>query len=342
MPIFDSSQRIGISYRKETNLGTPRTATADYWVVPEYGGASPEFTPNTEDDAAAIGKGTHHPTQVYTVSNSSGYAGRYLGSSQVLALISAMALGKVVKTTPATGAYQYVCTPLNPCTDSPSLPSLSLVNQACTAVDELLPGQVVRSFKLAITNSPSRESVQLNTNLIGTGARTAPSAVTLPTSTLVEKFFSSSGLTFTFNGVTYTTGNRNFESLEFGWENNTEPGYVGGGVDSVGAALAGRMYQVKPTLSLSFVILVEAGGTEYTKLINGTEGTATVALQGPLITGTTYHSLTMTFPRARFGAIAKTRQGGFIALQCTAKILYDFTNGIITSTVVTDVDNIAS
>ena len=162
MPIVDSGQKIGVSFRKETALGTPRTVTADYWVIPEYGGASPDFELNTEDDAEAIGKGTHFPTNVYPVSQASGYGGRFYGSSQALALAMVFGLGKAVKTAPATGAYQYVCTPLNPCSDGLNLPSLSVVNQACTAVDELLPGQVLKSWELAISNSPSRSSVELS------------------------------------------------------------------------------------------------------------------------------------------------------------------------------------
>ena len=343
MAIVDSSQKIGISFRKQTDLATARTAQADFWLIPEYGGASPNFALNTEDDSEAIGKGTHFATQVYNVSQSSGYQMRMFGSSQILALLFALGYGKSTKTTPATGAYQYVCTPLNPCSDGLSLPAISVVNQACSVIDELLPGQVLRSFEIDISNSPSRQSVGVNASFIGTGKRTAPSSVTLPTSTLAEKFLSSSGLTFTFNGTTYTTGNKNFESCRFSWDNNVDPGYVGGGTDATsGAALAGRMYQVKPSLGLSFVILVESGGTEYTKLIAQTEGTAQIAIQGPLITGSTYHSLQIDFPKVRFSAVEKSRQNGFIALACTAKILYDSTNGATTATIITDQDNIAA
>lgn len=343
MPIFDSSQAFGLSFRKETALGTPRTLTAEHWRLAEYSGDAPSFNLATEDNADAIGKGTHFATDVFAVSQQTSWGPRFFGSSQLLALIFAGAFGKSVKTTPAAGAYQYVCTPLNPCADGPVLPSFSVVNQACSAVDELFPGMVIGGFELGVSNQPGRASVSLSANMIGIGKRTAPSAVTLPTSVLNEKFLYGSAAVFTFNGVTYTSGNRNFESLAFSWSNNVDPGYVGGGTDATsGAALAGRMYQVKPGLSLSFVILVEAGGTEFTKLMNQTEGTAQIAIQGPLITGSTYHNLVIDFPKVRFAAVQRSRQGGFISLQCTARPLFDATNGAVTATVITDMDNIAA
>lgn len=343
MPILDSTQKAGVSFRKQSDLATARTLTADYWLLAEYGGNAPNFNIVTEDDTGAIGRGTHFATNNYVVSQNSSYQLRVLGSSQMLAFASVFGLGKVVKTTPASGAFQYVATPLNPCTDSLQLPACSVVSQACTAIDELLPGMCVGGFNLSVTNTPSRQGVQLSVDLVGTGARTLPSAVTLPSSVLNEKILTASGLTFTFLGVTYTTGDRNFESLEFSWNNNIEPGYVGGGLDSAtGAALAGRMFQNKPSLSLTFTILVEPGGTEEAKLIAQTEGTATITLQGGLITGSTYNSCVISFPRVRFAAKPRGRQGNYLSYQCTATLLFHSSNGAVSITTITEQDNIGA
>jgi hypothetical protein len=343
MPLLDSTQKAGVSFRKQVDLATAITATNSFWLLAEYGGNAPNFNINTEDDTAAIGRGTHFATNNYVVSQTSAYSLRVLGSSQMLAFAAVFGLGKSVKTTPASGAFQYVATPLNPCTDSLQLPACSVVSQACTAIDELLPGMCVGGFSLSVTNTPSRQGVQLSVDLIGTGARTLPSAVTLPSSVLNEKILTSGGLTFTFLGVTYTAGDRNFESLEFSWNNNAEPGYVGGGLDATsGAAIAGRIFQNKPTLSLSFTILVEAGGTEEAKLMAQTEGTATITLQGGLITGSTYNSCVISLPRVRFAAKPRGRVGNFQSYQCTATILYHSTNGALSITAITEVDNIGA
>ena len=142
----------------------------------------------------------------------------------------------------------------------------------------------------------------------------------------------------TINGVDYLTGGsgKQFVSMDASWENNFRPGFFPGSGAQDGYQIQGRFEWGDRSFGIQFVVRVQAGSTEYTKLINETTGSATITLSSDA-----NNSFSMVIQKMGFSVVELGNTDGIVTLQVTGVQLYDATNGLLTVTAITPQNNIA-
>src|ERR1035441_437240 len=119
---------VGVGYKPQSALQTPDVTTADFWRLSKLNSALAQVDYVTEDNAAEYGKGTEFATDVFPVNvDVKGSVDKYI-SSEMMAWLFGMALGKVVETADGTGGMKYVITPTGVC-DPLDLPAFSVCEQ---------------------------------------------------------------------------------------------------------------------------------------------------------------------------------------------------------------------
>jgi len=105
-------------------------------------------------------------------------------------------------------------------------------------------------------------------------------------------------------------------SLETTWTNNLrlDQGFYPGSGTSDGGQVRGRMENGDRASTLTFTVRMESTSTELAKLLAQTEGTAVITLQGALIAGSTYNSVTMTFHRVRIKSAVIGDDSGIVTI----------------------------
>lgn len=349
MPARGQEVAIAIGFAKQSALQTALTGT-DLWTLKStsFNPAFPEHV--AETDAGDYNKGDEFATQLFPTNLNVNLEWPYYLTSQNAAQVITFAFGKNSKTGPASGAYQYACTLMDPVTDGVDLPSTTVVAgiRAGTAgemLDMALIGLVCDGFTIRLSSGPGRQNATITSRWVGCGKYTNNSGLTIPAAT-TETLLTSGGATaITINGIDYLTA-ATFVETEFTLANNVlaDGGfYPGSGqVTSAGGNydIRGRMRYGRRTLSLVHVAELEATSTELATLLAGTEGTATITLRGALITGSTYHQLSLVFQRIRFKAYALSETNGFVTVRIESEIMKHSSNGVITATVITNKDAI--
>lgn len=299
--------------------------------------------PVNEDDRAEIGKGHEFPTQLFKSHyNMPTHEISKYASSEFLAWTMAFSLGNVVLT--GTGPYTYVITPALGATSTSGLelPYFSFVQQirpgGSSILDEILLGCAVKGWKLSIKNAPGRASAMCSVECVATGKYTMPSGVTLPAATALHEFNAGMITSLTINGVDYLTGGsgKQFISMDASWDNNFRPGFFPGSGTQDGYQVQGRFEWGDRTFGLQFVVRVQAGSTEYTRLIGQTTGSATITMASDVS-----NSFSMVIQKMGFNVVELGNTDGIVTLQVTGVQLYDATNGLLTVTVITPQNNIA-
>jgi hypothetical protein len=343
MPANIRETKIGFGYKKQAALQTANVL-ADIWSLSKVNAALSTVTLNTEDDAPELGKGHEFATRVYPTSwDVQGTIEKYL-TSEIAAWAFVFGLGNRVKS--GTTAITYTCTPPDPVTAGIELPAFSFIEtirQGGSAVlDRMAIGCVVEDFTIALASGPGRASSKITINFSGSGKLTEPSGITIPAPT-AEHLLPAASAQVTINGVNYVT-NRNLVSLELGFKNNLrlDSGFFPGSGTQDNAAIRGRLEFGDRQASLKFVARFENGSTELTKLRNQTTGTATVSLQGELISGSDYHSLAVTFQKVAFKTAVIGDTEGIVTVEVECAPLYDTTNGLLSAVAVCQQDNIGS
>jgi hypothetical protein len=331
---------IALAYRKQTDLVTPNVA-GGMWGITKVNNALMNLDLKTEDNAADIGKADEFPTDVFLTNwDNTGQFDKYL-SSQFAAHAFTFGLSDVVKTSPGAGAYQYVCTPQDPVADGIELDAFSVVEKV-GGIDRILIGNVVEGIALTFASGPGRANAKLVVDYVGTGNNDEPSAVTIP-ATLSEDFLNAGGAAVTINGTNYVS-NKGLVSLEWTWKNNVrlDTGFFIGSGAVDGAQIRGRMETGDRACTMKFRCRLESGSDEYTKLRAQTEGTAVFTITGAEIVTGVNHSLSVNHPRVRYSTVVVSDEAGLAVLDVTVTPLKHSSNGYVTVTVITDVDNIGS
>ena len=165
-----------------------------------------------------------------------------------------------------------------------------------------------------------------------TGNYPSPSAITLPAVSTPHEFNAGMITALTFNGVNYLSGGsaRDFVSMEASWENNFRPGFFPGSGTQDGYQVQGRFEWGDRVFAVQFVVRVEAGSTEYAKLIALTTGTATFTM-----TRDSGNAFEMLIQKMGFSVAELSNTDGIVTLQITGVQLYDPTNGLVTVTITT-------
>ena len=337
--------KIALSYRKQAALQV-EAAAGNYWSLTKTNSALADITLNSEDDAQDIGKGNEFAANVYLTNWDARIPYEKFTSSEILAWLFAFGLGKYTETTPATGAHRYTCTPQAPITDGIELPQFTYVEAirpgGSSLVDRASAGNVVESFSLKMASGPGRANCTLSMEFVGCGVIVEPSGVTVPAVT-TEHFLNAGSATITILGSNYTTLKR-LVSLDMGWSNNhrLEQGFFPGSGTNNGGAVRGRMEFGDRKATLSFQVRLESSSTELDNLLAQTEGTAVIAMQGALITGSTFNDATITFHRVRIKAAVVGDDQGIVTVKVGCEPLYHSTNGLLTAVITTETAGIGA
>jgi hypothetical protein len=336
---------IGISYKKQSAIGTGVTSTGDFWRVSKTNRALATVDPTTEDDAQDIGKGDEFARNVFPLAQNAIVPMESYLTSQKLAWLMCFALGKTTKSTPETGAYLYTSTMSDPVTDGIEPPLFTYVEQirpgGSAVVDRAVLDCAVNGMAIRMNSGAGRQNSTMSIDAVGSGRVTNPSTVTLPAA-LAESGLNSGGFGITVNSVNYVTA-KTFVDMEFGIEKSIdlESGlYPGSGVTSSGFQVRGRMEHGERAINLRFKARYGNASTELTQLLAQTEGTVVLSWQGALIAGTTYHGGTITLHRTRIASAIIGDTNGKVTVDCQVRALVHPSNGLITSAIVTNQDNI--
>lgn len=337
---------IGVSYKKQTAIGTGVTATGDYWRIAKTNATLATVDPTTESDAADIGKGDEFARNVFPLSQNTTVPIEGYLTSQKLAWAMCFGLGKTTKTTPAAGAFLYTSTMSDPVTDSIEPPLFTYVEQirpgGSAVIDRAIRDCAINSVAIRMNSGAGRQNSQIAVEAVGSGYVTQPSSVTLPAA-LSESGLNAGGFGIVINGTNYIS-ERSFVDCELtlGKNIDLESGlYPGSGVSATGGfQVRGRMEHGARTLGLRFKARFTNGSTELASLLALTTGTAVLTWQGALITGSTFHGGTITFHRTIISSAIVGDTNGKVTVDCQVTPIVHPVNGLITSAIVTNQDNI--
>lgn len=288
------------------------------------------LSPQVEDDTDEIGTGVEFATTSTLASwKTSKKFSCYL-SSESLALAGAFGLGNGTTNT---------FTPIDPTTNTngielPWMTVLEGIRKGGSAevVDREILGMVVDKWRLSLKKGPGKTNSTLEMDLVGTGKYNEPSALDMPDKTTTHRLGAES-LALTINGTDYVTS-KNFESLDFEWDNALREGYFpGSGTqdpdDPASGQIMGRMEFGKRKVTLKFVARFNNGSTELATLKAQSAGTAVMSLSG-----SSGNDATLTFPQTRFQSVDLKSEADIVTVEVTVSAQYDLTGpGILTMVV---------
>lgn len=336
---------IALSYRKQAALQT-KAGAGNYWRIANNSQSLASVTLATENDATDMGKGHEFATQQFLLNWDGRIPFEKYATSEGLAFLFAFGLGSVTETTPATGAHQYVCTPLDPVAGGIELPSFTYVEairQGVNAVfDQAIVGAVVNSFGLSITSGVGRQNCRATAEFIGCGKIEDPSGITIPSIT-TEHSLNAGSAGITIIGNDYVSLKK-IVSLETTWTNaiRVDQGFYPGSGTVDGAAIRGRMENGDRVCTLKFIARMDKDSNEFTLLKNQTTGTAVITLQGALIDGSTYNSANLTYHKVGIATRERGNDNGIVTVECECTPFYDESDGIVTFTATTQTTGICA
>jgi hypothetical protein len=353
MPANTREILIGFSKQKQTDIATA-SLVANIWRMNKLNADFAGVRLNTENDAAEFGKGHEFAEQQFNVSWDGNFRlERYL-TSDFAAWAFAYALGSQVKSSPETGAYQYVMVPKDLPTSETGLelPYFTFIEQvrpgiAGEIMDRALIGCAIESVTVQLNSGPGRQNAKILVECVGSGKLNENIGYTLPAATPDVSLPAGGATVLTIDGIDYLTGGsaKNLISLEYGFRNNIrmdEGFYIGSGFQTAGdsnsGAIRGRLEVGDRQAWLRWTARYDASSTEWAKLKAGTTGTAQVTLQGPTIAAAVKHKLDVLFAKVGIGVVDWQDNNGIITASCEATPMYS--SGLLTVTAVCATDNI--
>lgn len=343
MPARTQELAIGIGFNKQAALQTA-LAAGSLWSL-----KTSQFNPTFpqlqyETDAEDFGKGDEWVGNIFPTSLATNWEWPYYLTSENFCQAIAFALGDTTKSSPETGAYQYVCLPQDPVADGVDLIATSVVGGirqggAGEILDIALVGMVCDGFTVRLTSGTGRQNSQITSRWIGCGKYVNNSGVAIPAATEEHRLGAGSTVTLSINSVDYVS-NARFVDLEFQYSNNLVMGYYPGSGQQDAFDIAGRARIGRRTTSLIFTIELESDSAELAALLAGTEGTATIDIQGDTIAGAAKHQAKIVLHRVRFSAYEMAENDGFVTARVTAEIMKHTSNGVMTLTGVCEQDEI--
>jgi hypothetical protein len=348
MPARSQNLKVGIGFKRQTGTGeVATTATelqtaltaAELWSLGDssFSIPFPEFT--QENDAAFFGKGHEWSTQVFPTSISIPWSWDYHLTSQNWAQVICFALGKIVESTPGVGATQYVVTPQEPGVTGVNLPATTIVADilaggALEILDIAAVGVVCAGFSLKLQRGPGLQNTQISSQWMGCGKYVNNSGVVVPAATVEQRLGAGSATAITINGVNYIA-NARFVDLDFSYQNNPIVGFYPGSGSQSSFDIAGRMRMGTRSATLSWQVELEADSDELADLLAGTEGTATITIEGPTIVSAIKHTAQIVLHRTRNRAYKMGEVDGFVTARVDTEIMYHASNGLMTLTAIT-------
>ncbi|HEX3340609.1 MAG TPA: phage tail tube protein [Pseudolabrys sp.] len=337
--------QIAFGYAPQTDVATANPLTV-MWSLTKVNPALSVVNPVNETNALDIGKMNEFPSQVFPSYQDASVALEKYVSSEFLAWLFCFTTGKATKTGTAGAGLTYAAVPNDPSVDCINLPCFTwdelIRAEPNSVVDRALIGCVVGEWTLTMSSGPGRANCRVACTLPGSGRVQTPGLTPLPTLTL-EHFLNAAGASININGIDYVMS-QSFMSLEMRWNNNVrlDTGLYPGSGTQNGYAVRGRMEYGIREMTLSFVARAQKGSQEYNNLISGVEGPATFGVQGPLISGTAYHSFSISLPRTRMLSVVNGDDNNIVTVQCGVTALQptDGVTPIITMSATTTQDGI--
>lgn len=351
MPSRTQELKIGIGYHRQAGTGvdtvTPtqlQTALAagSLWNlnINAFNTPFPQF--EQESDAEFFGKGHEWVEQIFPTSIQAPWEWPSFLTSQNFAEVIAFALGTITESSPGAGAYQYICTPLDPVTDGVNLPATTIVagirqGTAGEIIDQALIGVVCAGFTVSWRRGPGLQNSQIVSRWFGSGKFASNSGIAVPTRYDEERLGSGSLTEVTINGVNYIT-NARLVDVEFTFDNDAdrESNFFPGSGSQSGFDIRGRMRCGRRSASLVWRVELESTSAELAALLAGTEGATTLKAEGSIISGAIKHTAQIYLPRTRHRAFVLEEADGFTAARVETDILYDATEGPMILTAITN------
>ena len=251
-------------------------------------------------------------------------------TSEMLAFAFAFGLGNSAATTPAAGAFRHTAVAQSSSIDLRPFSIAEKLAADGAHLDRVLIGQVVSGWTVQLNSGVGRQAAKLIIDYSGTGKRTEPSGLTLPAAATLHALNAGS-MTITINGTNYVTGG-NIVSLEFGFRNNVrEDKFFPGSGTQDGAQIGGRMEHGNREAFLRFVARLRTSSDEFTKVSAQTAGTAVVTAQGALITGSTFHDMSVTFHQVVFRTAVVAENDGIATVNVECGVQKHASNGLMTA-----------
>lgn len=333
MPANIRETIISTGYIAQADLETANIL-ADFRTLPKNNAALAEVRGNIETDAQDIGKGHEFAANAFRLGRDVNFQIQSYLNSEIAAFAFAYANGQSVASNPAGTAYRHTSSPQDPVSGGIELPLFSLIETirqgGAAVLDRMLVGNVVEGWTINLNSGPGRQNAQITIDCVGSGLMTEPSGIVVPAVETTHGLNAGTA-TITINSTNYVT-TKNFVSAEFGLRNNhrLDAGYYPGSGTQDGFQTRGRMEFGDREPFLRYVARFENGSDELTKMTALTEGTAVITLQGSLITGATYHDLSVTFHRVLFTSAVIGDTDGIVTVSVDCAPMYHNSNGLMT------------
>jgi hypothetical protein len=350
MPAITQELAIGIGFKKQTNTGTPTTTKeqlqtaltdAELWALNlnSFNVPFPEL--QNEDDGAFFGKGDEYPRTIYPTSINAQWEWPFHLTSQNWVMAIVYAVHNVTKSNPATGAFQYICTPPDRATQGVNLPATTVVTKIRDMLNLALIGMVCTGFTLRIQRGPGLQNTSMTSRWAGCGQYDTDAGLTVPELHVETRLGAGSMVSLILGGVDYFA-NARIVDIEYTWDNgvNLDSGYFPGSGQKNQYDLRGRMRYGRRTQSLVWSGEWENDSTELEQLEEGIESSCSLQLDGPVIASSTPHRAIIDLPRTRVKGLGMVEADGFVACRCDTTIMKSATEPWVTLTGITDKDNI--
>ena len=328
-------QWMAIGFKKQVDLVTALTA-ADMVTL---GGTTMDFNaePKKQNNATDKGKGVYS-TKTFKSHYECGGNWAGIATSQALAIISAFAVGKITKAAAGSG-FKYTMVAPDLTADGLDMPVTTIATKTGAVNNKALIGMACEEFGVSLTNATGREGAQFTSSWTGTGKNSKPSGITFPAAYAESEMNAGSLTTLSFIGFDYLASGR-MNQFSFSFKNNKRSGFFPGSGSQSGYQLQGRMRRGVPTITVSGRVECDSGSDEESALLADTEGTGVIAIQGPLISGSSYHGWKITLHRIQLEATKLGDADGIAAYDVTYTAMQHSTNGVFTIEATTDIDNI--
>lgn len=321
---------LAVSRVKQSDLVTASGAS-DMFRLTKRNQDISEVSYVVDSDAQDIGKDDEFAVNSFKINKDGRFRLEADCTSELAAWAFVFGLGSSTDSAPAAGSYRHTAVPqsasidLMPFTVAEKLPSDG------AGFDRAIIGCVIDGFTLSMNSGPGRDNSTISVDCVSTGKTAEPSGITLPSPITLHRINAGS-LGLTIIGVNYVTGGR-IVSLEWSWRNNVrlDQGFYPGSGSQDGFQLRGRMEHGDRETTLRIVARLESDSAELDKLAAQTEGTVVITGQGDLITGSTYHDISITFHRVTIGSLVISNDQGIATVQFDLTVKKHSSNGVVTA-----------
>ena len=322
---------IGLGKAKQSDIATASASFLRFTKLnPDP--TSTAFTTETDEDE--IGKGNEFISEngVFPVAYKPQNRIERYASAEFVTWMLAYGLGGVSE----VGGI-YTITPEDPTQTIEPL-YFSVVEQlgegGGQAIDNTFLGCAIEELVWEFDTIPGRASSKATVNWVGSGKLTTPSGVSVPAVT-ADHYMLSQSASISILTEDYAA-NKAIVSGRIGWKNNLTARYFPGSGLQNGAAIAGALESVKRQVTFEFTSRLRAASDEYSKMIAGTSGTATIQ-----VSFDTSHTVTFAFQSAQFTSVDNGQTNGIATVKTTVAPKFDPTNGLLICTAKCGISGIA-